>query len=143
MHYFMVPAAQEILFSTGILFIPSSFSEIFRFCQIQGHFQDRKNLLYLKFSRTPGNPNYYRSSISLIFICTSSKLSKASTFNRNITTTYTRLPYLSVSNSKRGIIGACTLNAWTYNAEVQGSDARICNHFVKFNVSMYFSVFVL
>ena len=73
---------------------------------------------------------FYRSSISLIFVCTSSKLSKTSTFNPNITTTYARPPYLSGSNSKRGTIGACALSARTYNAEVQGSDARIRNHFV-------------
>ena len=69
------------------------------------------------------------SSISLIFVCTSSKLSKApSTFNPNINTTP---PYLSWSNSKRGIIGACALSARTYNAETQGYDARIRNHFVN------------
>ena len=29
-------------------------------------------------------------------------------------------------------IGACALSARTYNAEVQGSDARLRNHFVKY-----------
>ena len=31
--------------------------------------------------------------------------------------------------SQRQITGACALSVWTYNAEVQGSDARIRNHF--------------
>ena len=88
-------------------------------------------MLYSRFSRTPGNPDYlfYRSSISLISVCTSSKLS--STFNSNIT-------YLTRNNSKRGIIGA--LSARPYNATVQGSDAWISNHFIK--VMIWFFTFL-
>ena len=54
MHYFMVPADKEILFSVGMLFIhffilsgvfrkAVFFCEIFRCYQIQGHFKDREN----------------------------------------------------------------------------------------------------
>jgi len=87
MHYFMVRAAKEILFSTGILFIHLKnskwgfskdsifFCEIFRFCQIQRPFRDQEN--------------------EFVIIC------------------------------------ACALSAWTYNAEVQGSDARIRNSLAK------------
>jgi len=102
MHYFMVPAAKEILFSTGILFIhfliltgffPKAvfFREIFRFCQIQGHFQDRENefVIFQVFYDT-WEPRLFVKphGCSIDRLCTSSKLSKASNFNSNITTIY-------------------------------------------------------
>ena len=81
---------------------------------------------------------FYRLSISLIFVCTPSKLSKASsTFNPNIITTCSATIF-ERSNSKRGIIGACALSARTYNTRVQDSDAQICNHFVKYNIKYLF-----
>ena len=144
MHYFLVPAAKETLFSTGILLV--NFSKFSRFLPKAvffpadfvkfRHFQENEFVIFLVFQDT-WEPwlfvklHSYRLAISLIFICTSSKLKKASsTFNPNITTTYTRPPYLSRSNSKQGLIVACWLSARTYNTEVQGSNALICNHFV-------------
>ena len=38
--------------------------------------------------------------------------------------------------------GACALSARTYNAEVQGSDARLRNHFVLKNEAMFGLFFV-
>jgi len=156
----MVPAAKEILFSTGILFIhlKKILSGVFpKAVFFPWDFQIWSNSktfpgtgkwicyfpCYLAHLGTPIICKtawlFYRLSISLIFVCTSSKLSKASSsFNPNITTTsvYARPPYVSGSNSKRGIIGACALSARTYNAEVPCSDVRIRNHFIKsINVS--------
>ena len=64
----MVPAAKEILFSTGIIFIHFlnskwgfSKGSIFsmRFSDFVNISMTRKmNLLYSRFSKTPGNPNY-------------------------------------------------------------------------------------
>ena len=88
MHYLVVPAAKEILFSTSILFS--------HFFILRQHFQGRKKIIcYIPgFLEHLGTRTickvarlFYRSSISLIFVCTSSKLSKTSTFNLNITTT--------------------------------------------------------
>jgi len=96
-------------------------------------------------SCSQGNIIFYRYTIYSLFyfkwgvskgsIFSVSKAS--STFNPNITTTYARPPYLSGSNSKRGIIGTCALSARTYNAEVQGSDARIRNRFVIKSYTSY------
>jgi len=92
MHYFMVPAAKEILFSTGILFIhfKKILSEVFpKAVSFLWDFQILSNsktfpglgkLIYY----IPGflghliickaTQPFYQSSISLIFVCTSSKL---------------------------------------------------------------------
>jgi len=127
----MIPAAKEILFSTGILFI--------HFFILSGFFP--KAVFFLWDFQILSNSKtfpwlFYRSSISLIFVCTSSKLSKASfTFNSNITTTYALPPYLSGGNIKWGIISA--LNARTYNAEVQSWDAQIHNNFVYLNTNVF------
>ena len=71
MHYFMVPATKEILFSTGIIFIhflnskwgfskgsifSMRFSDFVKFKDISR--TGKMNLLYSRFSRTPGNPDY-------------------------------------------------------------------------------------
>jgi len=95
----MVPAAKEILFSTGILFITFfnsnwGFSKGMQYVFVRfadfvkfRHFQDwEMNLLYIPgFLGHLGTPIickaerlFYRSSISLSFVCTSSKLLKAS-----------------------------------------------------------------
>ena len=39
----------------------------------------------------------------------------------------------SGSKMQHVTISACALSARTYNAEVQGSDARLRNHFVELN----------
>ena len=71
MHYFMVPAAKELLFSTGIIFIylKNSKSVFFQSQNFSVRFSDfvkfkeiprtwKMNLLFSRFSRTPGNPDY-------------------------------------------------------------------------------------
>jgi len=47
---------------------------------------------------------------------------------------YNHVPYMKERGSKRQHVttDACALSARTYNAEVQGSDAWLRNHFIKF-----------
>ena len=115
MQYFMVPTVKNILFSICILFLYGFifvlrwffqrqyfFREISRFCQIQGHFQDLENefVIFQVFWHMWEPRLFVLSSSSLIFVCTSSKLSKASsTFNPNITILRAQSLYLSGGNS--------------------------------------------
>jgi len=89
------------------------------------------NLLYSLFSRT--------SVLSIYFFdfCLCSFITIISIFYFQPKYNYYMLGHHIWSNSKRGIIGACALSAWTYNAEVQGSDARIRNHFVYIYIYIY------
>ena len=145
MQYFMAPTAKDMLFCTGILFIQVFYSNLSKF--FPGDFQIWSNSR--KFPG-PGKwicyfPSFLGHEWTRLFVklhgCSifyffdfhfiSSKVSTVpSSFNPNVTTTCL-VTYLSGSNSQRGIIGA--LSARTYNAEVQGSDAWIHNHFVLNN----------